>query len=80
MKLMSVRVANKMENKLILGIIASIIIGLMSWNLKTTFEISGEVIKLQQGQIILEKQIKQNTQFVKRQMKKLNKKNKKKKN
>jgi len=40
---------------------------------------SGEVIKLQQGQIILENQIKANTLFVKRQMKKLNKKNKKKK-
>ena len=68
-----------MENKLILGITASIIIGLMSWNLKTTYSMSGEIIKLQQGQIILEKQIKQNTQFVKRQMKKLTKKKKKKK-
>ena len=68
-----------MENKLILGITASIIIGLISWNLNTTYSMSGEVIKLQQGQIILEKQIKANTQFVKRQMKKLNKKNKKKK-
>jgi len=66
-----------MENKLILGIIASIIIGLMSWNLSTTFEISGEVIKLQQGQFILERQIKENTLFVKRQMKKLNKKKRK---
>ena len=69
-----------MENKLILGITASIIIGLMSWNLKTTYSMSGEIIKLQQGQIILEKQIKSNSQFVKRQMKKLNKKKKKKKN
>ena len=67
-----------MDNKLILGITASIIVGLISWNLHTTFEISGEVIKLQQGQIILEQQIKQNTFFVKRQMKKLNKKNRKK--
>ena len=69
-----------MENKLILGITASIIIGLMSWNLKTTYSMSGEIIKLQQGQIVLEKQIKSNSQFVKRQMKKLNKKKKKKKN
>ena len=68
-----------MENKLILGITASIIIGLMSWNLKTTYSMSGEIIKLQQGQIILEKQIKSNSQFVKRQMKKLNKKKNKKK-
>ena len=66
-----------MENKLILGITASIIIGLMSWNLKTTYSMSGEIIKLQQGQIILERQIKENTLFVKRQMKKLNKKKKK---
>ena len=65
-----------MENKLILGIIASIIIGLMSWNLKTTYSMSGEIIKLQQGQYVLEKQIKQNTQFVKRQIKKLAKKKK----
>jgi len=66
-----------MENKLILGITASIIIGLMSWNLKTTYSMSGEIIKLQHGQIILEKQIKANTLFVKRQMKRLNKQNKK---
>ena len=67
-----------MENKLILGITASLIIGLISWNLNTTYSMSGEVIKLQQGQIILENQIKANTLFVKRQMKKLNKKNRKK--
>ena len=69
-----------MENRLILGVTASIIIGLISWNLNTTYKMSGEIIKLQQGQIILEKQIKANTQFVKRQMKKLNKKKKKKNN
>ena len=68
-----------MDNKLIITLAAALLIGLMSWNLKTTYSMSGEIIKLQQGQIILEKQIKQNTLFVKRQMKKLNKKNKKKK-
>ena len=67
-----------MDNKIILGITASIMIGLISWNLNTTYSMSGEVIKLQQGQIILERQIKENTFFVKRQMKKLNKKNRKK--
>ena len=66
-----------MENKIIVGITASILVGLISWNLKTTFDLSGEVIKLQQGQYVLEKQIKQNTLFVKRQMKKLTKKKKK---
>ena len=45
-----------MENKLILGITASVMIGLISWNLNTTYKMSGEIIKLQQGQIILEKQ------------------------
>ena len=66
-----------MENKIIVGITASILVGLISWNLKTTFDLSGEVIKLQQGQYVLEKQIKQNTLFVKRQIKKLTKKKKK---
>jgi len=68
-----------MDNKIIVGITASILVGLISWNLKTTFDLSGEVIKLQQGQYVLEKQIKQNTLFVKRQIKKLIKKKKKKK-
>ena len=67
-----------MDNKIIVGITASILVGLISWNLKTTFDLSGEVIKLQQGQYVLEKQIKQNTLFVKRQIKKLTKKKKKK--
>ena len=66
-----------MDNKIIVGITASILVGLISWNLKTTFDLSGEVIKLKQGQYVLEKQIKQNTLFVKRQMKKLTKKKKK---
>ena len=65
-----------MDNKIIVGITASIIVGLISWNLKTTFDLSGEVIKLQQGQIVLENQIKSNTLFVKRQIKKLIKKKK----
>ena len=68
-----------MDNKILVGITASILVGLISWNLKTTFDLSGEVIKLQQGQYVLEKQIKQNTLFVKRQIKKLIKKKKKKK-
>ena len=66
-----------MDNKIIVGITASIMIGLISWNLNTTYKMSGEIIKLQAGQYVLEKQIKQNTLFVKRQMKKLTKKKKK---
>ena len=38
-----------------------------------------EVFKLKQGQIFLSEQIKKNTNFVKRNLKKLDKKNKKKK-
>ena len=66
-----------MDNKIIVGITASIMIGLISWNLNTTYKMSGEIIKLQAGQYVLEKQIKQNTLFVKRQIKKLTKKKKK---
>ena len=62
-------------------IIAMAIVALISmvgWNLHETWSMKEQVFKLQQGQIILEQQIKQNTFFVKRQMKKLNKKNRKK--
>ena len=65
-----------MDNKIIVGITASIMIGLISWNLNTTYKMSGDIIKLQAGQYVLEKQIKQNTLFVKRQIKKLTKKKK----
>ena len=66
-----------MENKLIITLAAALLVGLMSWNLKTTYSMSGEIIKLQQGQIILEKQITHNTLFIQKQMKKLKRKNKK---
>ena len=66
-----------MDNKLIITLAAALLIGLMSWNLKTTYSMSGEIIKLQQGQITLEKQITHNTLFIQKQMKKLKRKNKK---
>ena len=65
-----------MDNKIIVGITASIMIGLISWNLNTTYKMSGDIIKLQAGQYVLEKQIKQNTLFVKKQIKKLTRKKK----
>jgi len=68
-----------MDNKLIIGIIASVIIGLTSWNLKETWTMKEEVFKLQQGQVILSKQIKETKNFVKRNLKDKKKKKKKKK-
>ena len=55
-------------------------IGLIGWNLKETWNMKEQVFKLQQGQEILSKQIKKNTNFVKKNIKKLNKKKKKKNN
>ena len=66
-----------MENKYLIALVASIIIGLMGFSLKTIYTMNGEIIKLQQGQIILSKQIEQNSLFIKKQMKKFNRQNKK---
>ena len=55
------------------------LISLVGFNLKETWSMKEEVFKLQQGQIVLSKQIKKNTNLVKRNIKKQNKKNKKKK-
>jgi len=59
------------------------LISLVGFNLKETWSMKEEVFKLQQGQMILSKQIKKNTNLVKRNIKKQNnkqnKKNKKKK-
>ena len=68
-----------MDSKIIIGILASVLIVLMSWNLKTTYNMSGDIIKLQQGQVVLSEQIKRNTNFIKKQMKKFKKPKKKKK-
>ena len=65
-----------MDSKIIIGILGSVLIGLMSWNLKTTYNMSGDIIKLQQGQVVLSEQIKRNTNFIKKQMKKIKKKKK----
>ena len=62
----------------IVGLALVALISLVGWNLKTTWEMKEQVFKLQQGQIFLSKQIKKNTNLVKRNIKNKNKKKKKK--
>ena len=50
------------------------LIALVGWNLHETWSMKEEVFKLQQGQIVLSKQIKKNTNFVKQKLKQLKKK------
>jgi hypothetical protein len=64
----------------IVGLALAALIALVGWNLKETWNMKEQVFKLQQGQEVLSKQIKKNTNFVKRNLKKIDKrKNKKKK-
>ena len=64
----------------IVGLALAALIALVGWNLKENWTMKEQVFKLQQGQEVLSKQIKKNTNFVKRNLKKLDKrKNKKKK-
>ena len=63
----------------IVGLALAALIALVGWNLKETWNMKEQVIKLQQGQIFLSEQIKKNTNFVKRNLKEKKKKNKKKK-
>ena len=64
----------------IVGLALAALIALVGWILKETWTMKEQVFKLQQGQQVLSKQIKKNTNFVKRNLKKLDKrKNKKKK-
>ena len=63
----------------IVGLALAALIALVGWNLKETWTMKESVFKLQQGQIFLSKQIKKNTNIVKRNLKKQNKKKKKKK-
>ena len=72
---------NLQEKIVSLALVA--LVSLVGFNLKETYSMKEEVFKLQQGQIFLSKQIKKNTNLVKRNIKKQNnkknKKNKKKK-
>ena len=63
----------------IVGLALASLIALIGWNLHETWAIGKQIVKLQQGQIILEKQIKKNTNFVKQKLKQLRKKQGKKK-
>jgi len=64
----------------IVGLALVTAIALIGWNLKETWTMKEQVFKLQQGQIVLSKQIKKNSNLVKRNIKKQNKKKKKKQN
>ena len=63
----------------IVGLALAALIALVGWNLKETWNMKEQVFKLQQGQEVLSKQIKKNTNFVKRNLKKLDKRKNKKK-
>tara|TARA_R110000751_G_scaffold286932_1_gene391513 strand:- start:217 stop:441 length:225 start_codon:yes stop_codon:yes gene_type:complete len=63
----------------IVGLALAALIALVGWNLKETWNMKEQVFKLQQGQVILSKQIKETKNFVKRNLKDKKKKKKKKK-
>ena len=63
----------------IVGLAMACLIALIGWQLHQTWSLKEEVLKLQQRQVFLYKQIKKNTNFIKRNIKNLNKKKKKKK-
>ena len=58
----------------IIGMALAALIALVGWNLHETWGMKEQVFKLQQGQEILSKQIKKNTNFVKQKLKNLKKK------
>ena len=63
----------------IVGLALAALIALVGCNLKETWNMKEQVFKLQQGQVILSKQIKETKNFVKRNLKDKKKKKKKKK-
>ena len=58
----------------IIGMALTALIALVGWNLHETWSMKEQVFKLQQGQEVLSKQIKKNTNFVKQKLKQLKKK------
>ena len=58
----------------IIGMALAALIALVGWNLHETWSMKEQVFKLQQGQVVLSKQIKKNTAFVKQKLKQLKKK------
>ena len=57
----------------IVGLALAALIALVGWNLKETWNMKEQVFKLQQGQIVLSKQIKKNSAFVKQKLKQIKK-------
>jgi len=62
----------------IIGMALAALIALVGWNLHETWGTKEEVFKLQKGQVVLSKQIKKNSAFVKQKLKQIKKKNAKK--
>ena len=62
----------------IVGLALASLIALIGWNLHETWGLKSAVIQLQHGQIILSKQIKKNSTFVKQKLKQIKKRNAKK--
>jgi|TARA_B100002003_G_scaffold200604_1_gene191970 hypothetical protein len=58
----------------IIGMALVALISLVGWNLHETWGMKEEVFKLQQGQVVLSKQIKKNSAFVKQKLKQIKKK------
>ena len=54
------------------------LISMVGWNLHETWSMKEQVFKLQQGQIVLSKQIQKNSAFVKQKLKQIKKKQNKK--
>ncbi len=64
----------------IVGLAMACLIGLITWQLHQTWSLKEQVFKLQQGQVVLSKQIKKNSAFVKQKLKQIKKKQSDKKN
>jgi hypothetical protein len=62
----------------IVGLAMACLIALIGWQLHETWSLKEQVFKLQQGQEVLSKQIKKNTNFVKQKLKQLKKRQNKK--
>ena len=59
----------------IVGLALAALIALIGWNLHETWGLKSAVIQLQHGQIVLSKQIKKNSAFVKQKLKQIKKRN-----
>ena len=62
----------------IIGMALAALIALVGWNLHETWSMKENIFKLQQGQIVLSKQIQKNSAFVKQKLKQIKKKQNKK--